>query len=121
MGRYKRTKGKPKRQKRFVNVKMIINLIRKHKDKIESLPITTIQIEKRDIEWGDEWDCKGGYEYLIFFADKSAYLVGETTIVENRENYAKADSWKQYHCEEYYQAKTVSCLEVFEKLEAVVL
>ena len=63
MGKYKRTKAKAKKQKRFANVKMILDLIREHKDKIESLPTTTIQLEKRDIEWGDEWS-KG--EQAIF-------------------------------------------------------
>ena len=50
MGRYKRTKSKPKKQKRFAEVKMILDFIREKKDKIESLPATTIQLEKRDIE-----------------------------------------------------------------------
>lgn len=121
MGKYKRTKGKPKKQKRFANVKMILDLIREHKDKIENLPETVIQLEKRDIEWGDEWDSETGYEYLIFFADKSAYLVGETKVIEDREDYSQADSWEQSHCTDYYQERNVTCLEVLEKLEAVVL
>lgn len=122
MGKYKRTKTKPKKQKRFANVKMILDLIREHKDKIKNLPATTIQIEKRNIEWGDEWDSETGYEYLIFFDDKSAYLVGETQVIEDREDYAQADSWQQSHCRDYYQERgTVPCLEVLEKLESVVL
>jgi hypothetical protein len=121
MGKYKRTKSKPKKQKRFANVEMILALIREHKDKIENLPATTIQLEKREIEWGDEWDSETGYEYLIFFSDKSAYLVGETQVIEDREDYAQADSWQQSHCRDYYQERSVPCLEVLEKLEAVVL
>lgn len=120
MGKYKRAKGKEKKQKRFANVRMILDLIRENKDKIENLPTTTIQVEKRDIDWGDEWDSESGYEYLIFFSDKTAYLVGETVVVEDREDYAQADSWKQSHCTDYYENKNVDCLEVLEKIEAVI-
>lgn len=121
MGKYKRKKGKPKKQKRFANVKMILDLIREHRYEIENLPATTIQLEKRDIEWGDELVSETGYEYLIFFADKSAYLVGETKVIEDGEYYAQADSWMQSHCSDYYQERNVTCLEVLKKLESVVL
>lgn len=100
---------------------MILDLIREHKDKIKSLPASVIQLEKRKIEFGDELDSETGYEYLISFADKSAYLVGETTVVEDREDYAQADSWQESHCIDYHQERrTVPCLEVLEKLEMVV-
>ena len=115
-------KAKPKKEKRFANAKMILDLIHEHKDKIEGLPITKIQVERRDIEEGDEWDSEIGFEYLIFFADKSAYLVGETKVIEDREDYAQADSWMQQYCIDYYQERwTVPALEVLEKLEALVL
>ena len=122
MGKYKRTKARPKKEKRFANVKMILDLMHEHKDKIKTLPVTKIQVEKRDIEYGDEWDSETGFEYLIFFADKSAYLVGETKVIEDREDYAQADSWVQQHCKDYYQERwTVPALEVLEKLEYILL
>lgn len=118
MGKYKRTKRKPKKEKRFANVKMVLDLMHEYKDKIETLPATKIQVEKRDVEQGDEWDSETGFEYLIFFADKSAYVVGETKVID----YAQADSWIQQYCEDYYQERcAVPALEVLEKLEAVVL
>jgi hypothetical protein len=120
MGKYKRNKGKIKKEKRFVNTKMILDFIHENITKIESLPATTIQIEKRDIEFGDQWDSETGYEYLIFFSDKSAYLIGETKVIEDREYYAQADSWIQTHCVDYYQERKVTCLEVLEKLETVI-
>lgn len=70
MGKYKRRKGKVKKTKRFVNVRMILDFILEHKSKIDKLSSTAIQIEKRDIEWGDEWNSETGYEYLIFFGIK---------------------------------------------------
>jgi len=113
---------KAKEGKRFASVKMILDLIKEHKDKIESLPETTIKIEKQDIEWGNEWYSETGHEYLIFFADKSAYLVGETKVIEDREDYAQADSWMQQHCIDYYQERwNVPALEVLEKLEDILI
>lgn len=122
MGDYKRTKRKSKKQRRFVNVEMILDFIHEHKDKIENLPTTTIKLERRNINWGDGWNYQAGYEYLIFFADKSSYLVGQITVIEDSEDYAQADSWQESYCMDYYQKReTVPCSEVLEKLEAAVL
>jgi len=112
--------GKPTKQKRFANVQMILDLIQENKAKIETIDKVIIQIEKREIQAGDEFDSETGFEYLIFFADKSAYLVGKTIIIEDREDYAQALSWPQEHCISYYQEKpNVPPLEVIEKLEEV--
>ena len=119
-GKYNRVSMKEKKGKRFVNVKMILELIYEHKHKFEEISPSIMQMEKRDIDWGDEWDSEHGYEYLIFFSDKSAYLVGETTLIEDRENYAQAESWQQTHCLDYYEKRRVACLELIEKLEKLI-
>lgn len=107
-------------KRKNTNVRMVLNFIREHKDDFDKLPNTIIQIEKRDINYGDEYDSENGYEYLIFFADKSVYLVGEIQIIEDRDDYAQADSWEQTYCIDYYnELKSVTCLEVLEKLESV--
>lgn len=54
-------------------------------------------MKKEFIEHGDEFNSESGYQYVI----KHRGLVvgvGETTVIEDRENYAQADSWEQQHC-----------------------
>ena len=119
MGRYKRRKKdkKNKKKKIFVNTKMVLDFINKNLNKIENLPVSKLQIEKRDVELGDEWDSETGYEYLLFFPDKSAYLVGYVKIIEDREHYANPDSYENTYCRDYYQERSVTPIEIIEKLE----
>jgi len=120
MGRFKRKKGKPKKVKRFVNVDMVLNLIKENFEIFETLPDTTIQIEKREIDEGDEWDSEVGYEYIIAFSDKSVYLVGKSTKIEDREYYAQADSWEVTDCMDLSKQCKTPPLEVLEKLEKII-
>ncbi len=117
MGAYKRNKTKVKPKQRFVNTEMVLAYLHKNMSHFEKFPETILQIERREIEFGDEWSGESGYEYLIFFSDKSGYLVGRTMVHEDAEDWAQAERWEQFHCSNYYDGYTVDAIEVMLKLE----
>jgi hypothetical protein len=78
--------------------------------KLFNVPINIFQIEKREINN----DYQVGYEYLIFFSNKTSFLVGETEILEDNENTVI------YHCLDYYQENEVNVSEVFKEIEKLI-
>lgn len=114
MGKYKRNKTRIKKVKRFVTIKQVIELINSNIDKLNTFPTTTIQIEKREVEFGDEDSGGDGYEYVIFFEDKTAYIIGETIVHDDNE------CWGEEHCLDYSQERwNVNPLEILEKIEVL--
>ena len=122
MGKFKRTKQRPRKEKevRFCNTKMVLEFIERNKERLYSLPINIIQIEEREIEYGDEWDSKSGLEYLMFFENKDAFIVGSQIHTEDGEDWAQPETHEEFICRDYYWERNVEPLEVMEKLEAIV-
>ena len=82
-----------RKAKALYTVSMLLNYIHKN---FKSLKIVG-NIVKEEIDHGDEWNSETGYQYIIK-ARGLTIGVGEVTVVEDRENYAQADSWQQLHC-----------------------
>ncbi|WP_026715254.1 hypothetical protein [Flavobacterium daejeonense] len=87
--------------------KAIIDFINTNKIELKNYPNTTFQIEDRIIDSED----KIGYEYLIFFSDKSAFLIGECEVFNENENTI------EFHCFDYYQKRIVSPSEIINKFK----
>lgn len=114
MGKYKRNKTRIKKVKRFVTIKQVIDFINSNIDKLNTYPTTTIQIEKREVHFGDEYGGEDGYEYVIFFEDKTAYIIGKTIVHDDNE------CWSEEHCLDYYQERwNVNPLEILEKIKVL--
>lgn len=90
-----------------MNEKAIIDFINTNKVKLENYSNTIFQIEDRIIDSED----KIGYEYLIFFSDKSAFLIGECEVFNEEENTI------EFHCLDYYQERIISPSEIINKFK----
>ena len=90
-----------------MSVKMIFDIIETNYLQLSSLLTSTFQIERREIDN----DYQVGYEYLVFFSDKTALLIGRTEIIED---YANSIN---YHCFDYYQENEIDVSAVLKKLQ----
>ncbi len=103
-----------------MNATQLFILISKNYKIIDELPNELIQIEKKDFFIGDEFSNETGYDFILFFKDKTAYRVTKTFYNEIDEN-GYNDGYSNHSVREYYDNKNCSSDEIYNKISLEII